>query len=56
MLNLLFEEECNASMQLQFSFFFFFFGSQCELGVKKELREMLPIIVYTESFSVKDTQ
>lgn len=25
-------------------------------GLKKELREMLPIIVYKESFSVKDTQ
>ncbi|KAL8482349.1 hypothetical protein ACS0TY_028499 [Phlomoides rotata] len=32
--------------------------SMCELGlgVKKELREMLPIIVFNESFSVKDTQ
>lgn len=28
---------------------------QPELGLKKELREMLPIIVYKESFSVKDT-
>ncbi|KAM1135690.1 hypothetical protein ACFX13_034626 [Malus domestica] len=27
-----------------------------ELGLKKELREMLPIIVYKESFSVRDTQ
>lgn len=26
------------------------------LGLNKELREMLPIIVYKESFSVKDTQ
>ncbi|GAB4861177.1 RING-H2 finger protein atl7 [Ancistrocladus abbreviatus] len=25
-------------------------------GLKKELREMLPIIIYKESFSVKDTQ
>lgn len=30
--------------------------SMCELGVKKELREMLPIIVFNQSFSVKDTQ
>ncbi|KAI3464249.1 hypothetical protein Pfo_020912 [Paulownia fortunei] len=30
--------------------------SRCELGVKKELREMLPIIVFKESFSVRDTQ
>ncbi|KAG8633499.1 RING-H2 finger protein ATL7 isoform X2 [Manihot esculenta] len=29
---------------------------RAELGLKKELREMLPIIVYKESFSVKDTQ
>ncbi|KAF7824921.1 RING-H2 finger protein ATL7-like [Senna tora] len=30
--------------------------SRPELGLKKELREMLPIIVYKESFFVKDTQ
>lgn len=30
--------------------------STCELGLKKEVREMLPIIVFKESFSVKDTQ
>ncbi|XP_004506471.1 RING-H2 finger protein ATL58-like [Cicer arietinum] len=30
--------------------------STSDLGLKKELREMLPIIVYKESFSVKDTQ
>ncbi|QCD85582.1 RING-H2 finger protein ATL7-like [Vigna unguiculata] len=30
--------------------------STVELGLNKELREMLPIIVYKESFSVKDTQ
>ncbi|XAR62760.1 hypothetical protein NMG60_11017626 [Bertholletia excelsa] len=30
--------------------------SMCELGLKKEHREMLPIIVFNESFSVKDTQ
>ncbi|KAJ4838066.1 hypothetical protein Tsubulata_026903, partial [Turnera subulata] len=30
--------------------------SRAELGLKKELREMLPIIVYKESFSVNDTQ
>ncbi|KAF2290877.1 hypothetical protein GH714_016092 [Hevea brasiliensis] len=29
---------------------------RAELGLKKELREMLPIIVYKESFSVRDTQ
>ncbi|XP_058756753.1 RING-H2 finger protein ATL7-like [Vicia villosa] len=29
--------------------------STSDLGLKKELREMLPIIVYNESFSVKDT-
>ncbi|XP_021659146.2 RING-H2 finger protein ATL7 isoform X2 [Hevea brasiliensis] len=29
---------------------------RAELGLKKEMREMLPIIVYKESFSVKDTQ
>ncbi|KAK9080183.1 hypothetical protein SSX86_001858 [Deinandra increscens subsp. villosa] len=28
---------------------------QIELGVKKELREMLPVIVFKESFSVTDT-
>ncbi|GMN56475.1 hypothetical protein TIFTF001_025596 [Ficus carica] len=28
---------------------------QLESGLKKELREMLPIIVYKESFSVRDT-
>ncbi|KAJ4838067.1 hypothetical protein Tsubulata_026904 [Turnera subulata] len=27
-----------------------------ESGLKKEVREMLPIIVYKESFSVRDTQ
>lgn len=33
------------------------FGSwQAEMGLKKELREMLPIIIYKESFSIKDTQ
>ncbi|KAJ7982582.1 RING-H2 finger protein [Quillaja saponaria] len=31
-------------------------SNQSELGLKKELREMLPIVVYMESFSVKDTQ
>lgn len=31
-------------------------GSQIELGLKKEIREMLPIIVYKESFFVKDAQ
>lgn len=30
--------------------------SRSELGLKKELREMLPIIVYKESFSIRDTQ
>lgn len=30
--------------------------SRCEMGLKKEVREMLPIIVFKESFSVKDTQ
>ncbi|KAK7283829.1 hypothetical protein RIF29_13576 [Crotalaria pallida] len=30
--------------------------TQSDVGLKKELREMLPIIVYKESFSVKDTQ
>ncbi|GAV72018.1 zf-RING_2 domain-containing protein [Cephalotus follicularis] len=30
--------------------------SRDELGLKKELREMLPIIVYEESFSIRDTQ
>ncbi|KAL3845727.1 hypothetical protein ACJIZ3_003130 [Penstemon smallii] len=30
--------------------------SKCELGLKKEVREMLPIIVFRESFSVNDTQ
>ncbi|XP_065848161.1 RING-H2 finger protein ATL7 isoform X2 [Euphorbia lathyris] len=29
---------------------------RAELGLKKELREMLPIVVYKESFTVKDTQ
>ncbi|WCJ34989.1 RING/U-box superfamily protein [Euphorbia peplus] len=29
---------------------------RAELGLKKEVREMLPIVVYKESFSVKDTQ
>ncbi|KAL9684516.1 hypothetical protein QQ045_021957 [Rhodiola kirilowii] len=30
--------------------------SNAEFGFKKELREMLPIIVYKESFCIKDTQ
>lgn len=30
--------------------------SMLESGLKKELREMLPIVVYKESFSVRDTQ
>ncbi|XP_059636526.1 RING-H2 finger protein ATL7-like isoform X1 [Cornus florida] len=30
--------------------------SRSELGLKKELREMLPIIVFRESFSVRDSQ
>ena len=30
--------------------------AQSELGLKKELREMLPIIVYKESFSIRDSQ
>lgn len=29
---------------------------QVELGLKKEIREMLPVLVYKESFSVSDTQ
>ncbi|XP_059636528.1 RING-H2 finger protein ATL58-like isoform X3 [Cornus florida] len=29
--------------------------SRSELGLKKELREMLPIIVFRESFSVRDS-
>ncbi|KAL8124109.1 RING-H2 finger protein ATL7-like [Apium graveolens] len=31
-------------------------NSTCELGLKKEVREMLPVIVFKQSFSVKDTQ
>ncbi|GKV12306.1 hypothetical protein SLEP1_g23468 [Rubroshorea leprosula] len=30
--------------------------TSAELGLKKEVREMLPIIIYKESFSIKDTQ
>ncbi|XP_044511102.1 RING-H2 finger protein ATL7-like isoform X2 [Mangifera indica] len=30
--------------------------SRAEMGLKKELREMLPIIIYKESFSIKDIQ
>ncbi|XP_060175556.1 RING-H2 finger protein ATL7-like isoform X1 [Lycium barbarum] len=30
--------------------------SRCELGLKKEVREMLPVIIFHESFSVKDAQ
>ncbi|KAF5806418.1 putative transcription factor C2H2 family [Helianthus annuus] len=30
-------------------------AEQVELGVKKELREMLPVVVFKESFSVTDT-
>ncbi|KAK3229693.1 hypothetical protein Dsin_001574 [Dipteronia sinensis] len=30
--------------------------SRAEMGLKKELREMLPIIIYKESFSIRDTQ
>ncbi|KAK7313944.1 hypothetical protein VNO77_39151 [Canavalia gladiata] len=30
--------------------------STVDLGLNRELREMLPVIVYKESFSVKDTQ
>lgn len=30
--------------------------SRSEMGLKKELREMLPIIVYKESFSIRDSQ
>ncbi|CAA0837705.1 RING-H2 finger protein ATL7 [Striga hermonthica] len=30
--------------------------SRCEMGLKKELREMLPIIVFKKSFFVKETQ
>ncbi|KAL5537413.1 hypothetical protein UlMin_043046 [Ulmus minor] len=30
--------------------------SRTEMGLKKELREMLPIIVYKESFFVRDSQ
>ncbi|KAL6548401.1 hypothetical protein OROGR_008822 [Orobanche gracilis] len=30
--------------------------SRCEMGLTKELREMLPIVVFKESFSVKETQ
>lgn len=29
--------------------------SRAELGLKKEVREMLPIIIYNKSFSIKDT-
>ncbi|KAL5778530.1 hypothetical protein ACOSQ2_009267 [Xanthoceras sorbifolium] len=29
--------------------------SGAEMGLKKELREMLPIIIYKESFSIRDT-
>ncbi|GLU16302.1 hypothetical protein SLE2022_327410 [Rubroshorea leprosula] len=30
--------------------------SRAEMGLKKEVREMLPIIIYKESFSIRDTQ
>lgn len=30
--------------------------SRAELGLKKELREMLPIVIYKESFSIRDAQ
>ncbi|GMI89833.1 Arabidopsis Toxicos en Levadura 7 [Hibiscus trionum] len=30
--------------------------SMAELGLKKEVREMLPIIIYRETFSIRDTQ
>lgn len=30
--------------------------SRAEMGLKKEVREMLPVIIYNESFSIKDTQ
>ncbi|KAK8572639.1 hypothetical protein V6N12_028688 [Hibiscus sabdariffa] len=30
--------------------------SMAELGLKKEVREMLPIIIYKETFSIRDTQ
>ncbi|XP_062073176.1 E3 ubiquitin-protein ligase ATL59-like isoform X2 [Humulus lupulus] len=33
-----------------------FFSPGAELGLKKEVREMLPIVIYKESFSVRDTQ
>ena len=38
--------------------FYSFWGMiyQTEMGLKKELREMLPIIVYKESFFVRDSQ
>lgn len=29
---------------------------QAELGLKKEVREMLPIIIYKETFSIRDSQ
>lgn len=34
---------------------YLFLDLQAELGLKKEVREMLPIIVFKESFSVNDT-
>ncbi|XP_022772419.1 RING-H2 finger protein ATL58-like isoform X2 [Durio zibethinus] len=30
--------------------------SMAELGLKKEVREMLPIVIYKETFSIRDTQ
>ncbi|TYI35823.1 hypothetical protein ES332_A03G102400v1 [Gossypium tomentosum] len=30
--------------------------SMAELGLKKEVREMLPVIIYKETFSIRDTQ
>ncbi|KAE8731852.1 RING-H2 finger protein ATL7 [Hibiscus syriacus] len=30
--------------------------AMAELGLKKEVREMLPIIIYKEAFSIRDTQ
>jgi len=31
-------------------------NEQAELGLSKDIREMLPVVIYKESFIVKDSQ
>lgn len=44
------------SLVFLFSLFFFYHYQPSEIGVTKEMRDMLPVVVFKESFSIRETQ